>query len=155
MKKVIVILTVSLSITWALGKVSAPTDEKVRIDPRVVGYVKEWCWAMETAGIPWEERLRQVKSIEVVPYSVDSRKVGLTNRFTHRITINENYIKRNPCGVRSTVFHELGHAAFDLPHGCCFIMNAESEPNEQQYCDRWNLYVAEYLVQCKKADHAK
>jgi hypothetical protein len=34
-------------------------------------------------------------------------------------------------------------------------MNAESEPNEQQYCDRWNLYVAEYLVQCKKEAHAK
>ena len=155
MKQLIIALILSLGLFWVVENKTAVDNDKVTIDPRVREYVKEWCWEMEKAGIPWEDRLREIKSIEVVPYSVDSRKTGITHGFTHRITINENYLNRNPCGVRSTVFHELGHAAFDLPHGCCFIMQAESEPNEEVYCQHWSEMVKEYLVQCKKAANAE
>jgi hypothetical protein len=126
------------------------TNHKVMIDPLLKPYVKDWCYAMEQAGIPWEERLRSIHSFTLEYYDEGSKKTGLTSNYSHKITINRWFIDRNPCALRATVFHELGHAAFELPHECCFIMNATTDTHEQNYCDNWNSYLSEYITQCRK-----
>lgn len=126
-------------------------NNKVEVDPRLKPYVVEWCWRMEQAGIPWQSKFQDLVSIKVEPYSVDSREVGNSWRWTHTITINERFIDVSPCVIRSTIFHELGHAVFELDHECCTIMKTTTYTNYQIYCDQWDLFVKEYLVQCKKA----
>lgn len=135
----------------ALGVFSF-SGRKVPVDPRLKPYVIEWCWAMEQAGLPWKERLGRLKSVVVEYYSVDSRETGNYWHGSRQVTINGHFLKRNPCAVRATVFHELGHACFGLEHGSCTIMRAQTIVDEQVYCDRWDLMVKEYLVQCKKAE---
>lgn len=146
LKKIILILVLACS-----AETCTAGDNTVVVDSRIKHYVREWCWAMEQAGIPWESRFRELKSILVEPYSVDSRETGNHWRSANKITINARFLGRNPCAVRATVFHELGHACFGLEHDCCAIMLTRTLVDEEKYCDRWNLYLREYLVQCKKA----
>lgn len=151
MQRLILVLLLAVGLWYITIQVVEPKDDRVLVDPRLKSYVTEWCWEMEKAGIPWEESFRELNSITATAYSVDSRETGAHWRLANKITINERYLDRNPCAVKATVFHELGHAVFGLEHGSCTIMRARTLVEEEKYCDNWDLYLDEYLVQCKKA----
>lgn len=154
MKQLIMIILLTTAVWWIINSHTEELEKNVvAVDPALKTYVKEWCWEMEKAGLDWEPGFRNLRSIQLQTYSVDKENIlaGQLVRSNHTVTINRKYAERGECVTRNAVFHELGHAVFRLSHNCCFIMNTNASRDEQQYCDRWDLYVAEYLVQCKKA----
>lgn len=150
MSRLIMIILLASAVWWVTANFNFAETNTVMVDPRLRPYVKEWCWEMEKAGLPWESRIRELKSIRVETYSVDSRETGNYWVYAKKITINSRFIKGDPCLLRATVFHELGHACFGLEHESCAIMQGRLLIDSKRYCDEWNLFLKEYLVQCKK-----
>jgi hypothetical protein len=122
---------------------------ETQVDPSLQGWVEEWCRELEARGLPARERLRTVKSIGI-GYSVEGARTAECSVYERTIELNARHLDRNPCAVRSTLYHELGHLAFGLEHGSCNIMRARTLPDEQLYCDWWPELVEEYAAECAK-----
>lgn len=123
---------------------------ETQVDPSLQGWVEEWCQELEARGLPARERLGTVKSISI-GYSVEGARTAECSAYERTIELNARHLDRNPCAVRSTLYHELGHLAFGLQHGSCNIMRARTLPDEQLYCDWWPELVEEYATECAKA----
>lgn len=157
MKHLMVIAALTVGLYFALQSPSQLEENIVLVDPALKPYVREWCYEMEQAGLDWEPGFRNLRSIQLADYSVDEVETvgGRTDFNKHTITVNRKYAQNGSCIARNVVFHELGHAVFDLPHNCCSIMNTDGTKDNRQYCESWSLMVREYVVQCKKADHER
>jgi hypothetical protein len=116
-----------------------------RVDTALQEFVEDWRWEMDAANIDYHAAFNRIESIELA--AAENKYAGVTDLSTRKIKINVNQLGTGKIRTRATVYHELGHFVFGLPHGSCGIMQ-ERCPSEEELEENWKDYVNEYLQLC-------
>lgn len=140
------VLTAVCAVSFALS--SRPSGEEPRVDPRIKPYFDEWKRDLNSAGLDYSVALGRVERITVC----SGCRAGYSDRVEGTIAISEDQLGFGPNSVRGTLYHELGHAVFNLQHGSCKIMRSRSW-TEEELEHNWPLFVKEYLEACKKNEY--
>jgi hypothetical protein len=115
------ILVLVYGVKYLLGE-----DGRVEVDPTLKPLVEEWIETMEEGGIgDARERLNHVHEIKLcgVESITGPETLGNTTIDGDIVKINDRIVSRDL--MLNTLFHELGHALFDLDHGGSGIMMTE------------------------------
>lgn len=114
------------------------------VEYRLVQWVDEWKRDMKNAGIDYAAGFGRICRIKVC----EDCKAGYSDRGDREIAVSIEQLKAGPYSARGTIYHELGHAVFNLQHGSCNIMRSNSWA-EDEYANYWNDFVEEYINECK------
>ncbi len=105
-----------------------------------------WKQEMKNANIDYTAGFNRISAIRII--RSDGKHAGIQSNTTGIIYISESRINNGPYSILATVYHELGHAVFHLPHGCCELMNVRVY-SEEKYKEHWEEYKQEYMEVCK------
>lgn len=136
-------------------------DGHVIIDPRLRTYVDDYIRDMEEAGIDVEDDLDDLVEIRFgacpsIVFNKDGFDVandilGTTSIDRTSIVLSEEALNKGafpPARIRSILYHELGHALFELDH-TDGIMQEASYVDDQSADDP--VLLKEYTDQCQAA----
>ena len=135
-----------LVLASALVKVNAP---RVTSEEQFAPIVSDWYRVMRRHGI---ESLHNVyiSAVEEAPVALQGT-VAWCDMSTHQVFVTmPNYRRAEALQHKMTIWHELGHCAFDLDHvlGVPHIMNP-SIAMEEDYVKYHVVLEAEYLTTVK------
>jgi hypothetical protein len=114
------------------------------VDPLLEQYVVEWKEDMQRADIDYRLGFSRIEKIIIC----SDCKAGYSDRGAHEVAISLEQLEIGPSSARGTIYHELGHAVFNLQHGSCTIMRSTSL-TEEELRESWSEFKEEYLIQCK------
>lgn len=114
------------------------------VDPRLVQWVDEWKQDMQKAEIDYTAGFGRIDRIRVC----EDCRAGYSDRSDREIAVSREQLMMGPNSARGTIYHELGHAVFNLQHGSCDIMKSQSL-DEAEYAVYWPSLVEEYINECK------
>ena len=141
---VLTVLFIGLLIALLLGDDLGKRTVSRELTPAV----ESWQRDLTAAGVEWKNRFSLLRSIELA--DLPPGKAGSSNSFAHSIKISRDLLAEGEYTLQATVYHELGHSAFGLEHGCCVIMQ-EDNLSETEYQERWPSLLEEYEAECKKS----
>ena len=107
--------------------------------------ISTWKKDMQNVNIDYVPGLSKITAIRII--DSDGKHAGIQSNATGIIYIAEGRINKGPYSILATVYHELGHAVFHLPHGSCELMNVHVY-SEEKYNEYWNEYKQEYMEVC-------
>ncbi len=114
-------------------------------DPLLRSVLKDWEDDMESTEIDPSRSLGRLRSL-VRSNNLDY--AGLCNKQNRIIYISSKTIHKGYWTTKVTMYHELGHWAFNLDHGDCGIMNSKDSNTEEYYKKNWDRLLKEYLTEC-------
>jgi hypothetical protein len=119
-------------------------EKEPDVDPRLAQWVSEWKRDMENAGIDYRVGFSRIAKIRIC----EECRAGYSDRGDREIAVSREQLNAGPNSARGTIYHELGHAVFNLQHGSCNIMRRESW-TEPEYSENWTFFIDEYINKCK------
>lgn len=114
------------------------------VDPRLVQWVDEWKRDMQRAEIDYAAGFGRIDRITIC----EDCRAGYSDRGDREIAVSREQLAMGPNSARGTIYHELGHAVFNLQHESCSIMRSKSW-DETEYAVYWTAFVEEYINECK------
>jgi len=132
-------------------------DYEPKVDPVLQTYVDEWRLDMDSAGISYSRAWDELKSIEIVECSKikaglinsnggDEHTLGMVIKPDRRIVIDSSLLTMHESILRMTIYHELGHYAFNLDHidDHEHIMNT-NPLHYSEYKEKWPEFKYNYI----------
>jgi hypothetical protein len=129
---------------------SAPAkDRGPWVDPLLEPLVDEWIQDMDRAGIAYQRAWNRMDSVLLRP-SPPGTVAHVKGR--RHVVIDPSLVEKGPYSLRGALYHELGHAVFNLSHHGNGIMHA-GLLKEADYAHHWGTYHQEYLRTCSWNRH--
>jgi hypothetical protein len=116
----------------------------IQISSSILAECLNWERKVESMGIDPSGAIARISSIQVIN---TEEYAGVYDRSSSRIEISSRVFDKGEYSVRSTIYHELGHAVFKLEHGDCGIMN-DRILSEEYLRNNWDDLLTEYLKKC-------
>lgn len=123
-----------------MGSCSEPSGYSV--DPVLEPIMHEWQADVTDRGLRPEVLLAGLKSVAVD--DLGPGKTGASSRLSQKVWIDRARLHDGFYSTKATLYHELGHWAFRLPHGSCELMGPANR-SEEYYRARWSDLKREYL----------
>ena len=144
-----VVFIVSIVILYFLLYQMFNSDSVERVDPALNKEIGLWKNKMDSLRIDYGAGYNRIESIRFGPTS----DAGHYNRWNRNVVINES-IKNDPILVRYTLWHELGHAVFNLNHSNS-TSNIMSKviPTTEFIRKSWVSMELEYYERCKHHEY--
>jgi hypothetical protein len=143
MNKLVVVLLVVVFAVGLTDRYGNGMDGMPSIDPRLAPFLAEWKRDIRSVGLDPDALLSGIRSIRVD--QCERGKLGHAN--AHRILIDPKVLSRGAASTRGALYHELGHAVFDLDHGGRGIMSGTAH-REAAYAEHWPGWLRDYLDRC-------
>lgn len=134
MRKKLGLLLIAAIVYWIFFIYEQPLEPS---DAKLEQEFAAWQAELLEHGIEIEKKHRTL-NYEQLPHG----RVGRTLYLGQKISLDHSVVDH--WLIKATIWHELGHLYFSLPHGSCRIMD-ERTSSPQYYEENWPTLKEEYI----------
>lgn len=144
-RTMIAVAAIAAMFVLGIKHIEKVNDSVVNIhDPILTSQVNQWKSKMTKNNIKWKSGLNRIESIS---FGKSEGHAGLS--YNNKIILDP-ILKNDIFKLKFTLWHELGHAVYKLPHGDGIMI--ETIPDTETIKLNWERLQDDYYVKCKKLE---